>query len=65
MTEKKWACIKDGKVEMVVIWDGIQEWSPSENYEMIELETDSFVGVDWDYNNGKFTDNRPSTEVNI
>jgi hypothetical protein len=57
--EKRWACVKDGKVEKVIIWDGVQEWPPAANYTMVELSDDSPVGPDWDYNKGKFEDNRP------
>ena len=61
--EKKWACVKDGKVELVIIWDGIEEWSPAADYEMIELSDESFAGVGWDYIDGEFVDNRPKTET--
>jgi hypothetical protein len=57
--EKRWACIKDGKVEQVIIWDGVQKWAPADTYTMVELPDDSPVGSDWDYNKGKFEDNRP------
>jgi hypothetical protein len=57
--EKRWACVKDGKVEQVIIWDGVQKWAPAEFYTMVELPDDSPVGPDWDYNKGKFVDNRP------
>ena len=57
--EKRWACVKDGKVERVIIWDGVKKWSPAETYTMVELADDSPVGPDWDYVNGEFVDNRP------
>jgi len=56
---KRWACVKDGKVDMVIIWDGVQNWPPAEDYEMVELADDSPVGKDWDYVDGEFEDNRP------
>ena len=56
---KRWASVKDGKVEMVTIWDGVKEWPPAADYTMVELPDDSPVGPDWDYNKGKFEDNRP------
>jgi hypothetical protein len=60
MTQNKsWACIKDGKVEMVIVWDGVQSWPPSEDYLMVELDEDSYAGPDWEYTDGKFVDNRP------
>jgi len=55
----RWACIKDGKVEMVTIWDGVQKWAPAKTYTMVELPDDSPVGPDWDYVDGEFVDNRP------
>jgi hypothetical protein len=61
--EKRWACVKDGKVEMVIIWDGVQNWPPSETYTMVELADDSPVGPDWDYVDGEFEDNRPVEEL--
>ena len=57
--EKRWACVKDGKVDMVIIWDGVQEWPPADTYTMVELADDSPVGPEWDYVGGEFVDNRP------
>jgi hypothetical protein len=63
MTEnKRWACIKDGKVETVVMWDGSKNWSPADDYTMVELPDESPVGPNWDYANGNFVDNRPAEE---
>ena len=61
--EKRWACVLDGKVEMVIIWDGVQTWPPANDYEMVELPDDSPVGPDWDYVDGEFEDNRPVEEL--
>jgi hypothetical protein len=60
--EKRWACIKDGKVEMVIIWDGSESWLPAKDFLMVELPQDSPVGPEWDYTNNKFVDNRPKAE---
>ena len=60
--EKRWACVKDGKVEQVIIWDGVQNWPPAADYEMMELPDGSPVGPDWDYVGGEFFDNRPQPE---
>lgn len=57
--EKRWACVKDGKVEMVIIWDGVQEWPPANTYTMVELVEGSRAGIGWDYIDGEFVDNRP------
>jgi hypothetical protein len=62
LEEKRWACVADGKVEMVIIWDGVQEWPPADDYEMIELAEESPVGPGWDYVGGAFDDNRPVEE---
>jgi hypothetical protein len=60
MTEnKRWACIKDGKVELVIVWNGEDSWPPAEDYTMVELPDDSSVGPEWDYANGEFVDSRP------
>jgi hypothetical protein len=60
MTEnKRWACIKEGKVELVILWNGVDSWPPSQDYTMVELDDDSPVGPQWDYTNGEFVDNRP------
>jgi hypothetical protein len=61
--EKRWACVKDGNVEQVIIWDGVQTWPPAETYDMVELPDDSPVGPDWDYVGGEFVDNRPVEET--
>jgi hypothetical protein len=60
--EKRWACVEDGKVETVIIWDGVQNWPPAETYIMVELPEGSPVGPDWDYVDGEFIDNRPQDE---
>ena len=57
--EKSWACVKNGKVELVIIWDGLEDWPPSVTYEMVELPERSAVGPNWDYIEGEFVDNRP------
>jgi hypothetical protein len=61
--EKKWACVKNNKVELVIVWDGIKNWPPANDYEMVELTNESFAGIDWDYIDGEFVDNRPKTEM--
>ena len=61
--EKKWACVKNNKVELVIVWDGIKNWLPANDYEMVELTNESFAGIDWDYIDGEFVDNRPKTEM--
>lgn len=71
MANRKWmAHIVEGKVVNVSLWDGESEWNPSE--EVIELPTREYThsktgeiriqvlaGVDWDYVDGEFVDNRP------
>jgi len=60
---KKWACVKTGKVESVVMWDGIQEWPPANDYQMIEVSSNSSVGIGWDYDGKNFIDNRPQEPI--
>jgi hypothetical protein len=60
--EKRWACVKEGKVQQVIIWDGVQDWPPSKDYQMIELPEGSPAGLDWDYIDGEFVDNRPQPD---
>jgi len=59
---KRWACIKDGKVELIIVWDGVQSWPPSQEYKMVEIPNELSVAFDWDYTNGEFVDNRPVAE---
>jgi hypothetical protein len=54
---KRYAHIVDGKVVNVSIWDGESEWNPEE--EIVELPYGSTAGIDWDYIDGEFIDNRP------
>jgi hypothetical protein len=56
---KKYALVKDGKVVNVILADSKIETEE----EMVELEEGSVVGIDWDYNDGQFTDNRPVPEM--
>ena len=62
MTENRWACIKDRKVQLVIIWDGVSNWEPANQYEMVKLDDNYYAGIGWDYADGKFTDNRPPRE---
>lgn len=57
---KRWACVENGKVEMVVVWDGILAWPPADDYEMVEIAQDSPVSSGWDYVDGQFVDNLPA-----
>jgi hypothetical protein len=57
--EQAYAVVVGGKVANVVVWDGVSDWKPSEG-EVVPL-TDN-AGIDWDYADGVFTDNRPEPE---
>jgi hypothetical protein len=57
--EKRWACIRDGKVKQVIVWDGVQEWAPANTYTMVEIVDGVSAGIEWDYVDGEFVDNRP------
>jgi hypothetical protein len=48
------------KVVNVVVWDGVQDYQPGEGLEMVVL--DGPGGIDWDYVDGEFVDNRPVEE---
>ena len=65
LKERFWACVKDGKVEQAIVWDGVQEWPPAEQYTMVELPDGSPVGIGWDYVDGEFVDNRPQVDEEL
>jgi hypothetical protein len=54
-----YAHIKDNKIINVIVWDGESELSYSN--ELVLLTNNA--GIDWDYIDGEFIDNRP--EINI
>lgn len=58
---KKYAHVVEGKVVNVSVWDGKETYESEQ--ELIELASDSLVGVGWDYSDGDFTDNRPNTNI--
>jgi len=58
---KIYAHIVDCKVVNVSVWDGETEWTPSE--EIVEIPEGSYAGIDWDYINGEFIDNRPKEMI--
>jgi hypothetical protein len=60
--EKRWACVKYDTVDMVIIWDGVQEWPPANDYEMVELSDDSPVGPGWTREDGEWVAPPPSEE---
>jgi hypothetical protein len=51
---KTYAHIVDGKVVNVSLWD--QE---PEDETLVEIPEGSSAGIDWDYTDGEFVDNRP------
>lgn len=57
---KTYAHIVDGKVVNVSIWDGEAPYSPDE--ELVEIPEGTVAGIDWDYIDGEFVDNRPIPE---
>lgn len=46
MVDKRWAMVRNGYVENVVIWDGVSQWDYGD-FEVFELEEGSFVGIGW------------------
>jgi hypothetical protein len=57
---KTFAHIVDGRVVNVSLWDGVTEWNPAE--EVVEIPEGVTAGIDWDYVDGEFVDNRPVEE---
>jgi hypothetical protein len=57
---KTYAQIINNKVVNVSLWDGESEWNPDE--ELVEIPEGVNAGIDWDYINGEFVDNRPQPE---
>jgi hypothetical protein len=55
---KTMAHIVNGKVVNVSIWDGQTPFTADE--ELVEMPEGVIAGIDWDYTNGKFVDNRPA-----
>jgi hypothetical protein len=55
---KNYAQISNGKVVNVCIWDV----APNDK-NMIEIPEGSHAGIDWDYIDGNFIDNRPPTSL--
>lgn len=54
---KNYAHIVDGKVVNVSVWDGVSPFEPAE--ELVEIPEGVTAGIDWDYVDGEFVDNRP------
>jgi hypothetical protein len=59
---KIYAHIVDGKVVNVSIWDGEAPYTP-EDETLVEIPEGTTAGIDWDYIDGKFVDNRPEPEL--
>jgi hypothetical protein len=57
---KNYAHIVDGKVVNVSVWDGVTPYEPAE--ELVEIPDGITAGIDWDYVDGEFIDNRPKQE---
>jgi hypothetical protein len=57
---KTYAHVVDGKVINVSLWDGETPWTPAE--EVVEIPEGITAGIDWDYVDGEFIDNRPPAE---
>ena len=69
-----YAHVEDGTVVSVSIWDGVSEYDPGDDVQMVKV--DSFrhynpdgtymdapsVGIGWSYRDGQFYDERPEPE---
>ena len=58
---KTYAHIVNGKVVNMSLWDGKSDWQPAE--EVVEIPEGVTAGIDWDYVNGEFIDNRPIEDL--
>jgi hypothetical protein len=58
---KHYAIVQDGVVTNVVVWDGETPYNP--DGELVEIPEGSTAGIDWDYIDGEFVDNRPVPEI--
>jgi hypothetical protein len=59
--QKTYAHILEGKVVNVSLWESLP--AVETNEELVEVSEGSNAGIDWDYVNGKFIDNRPVTQL--
>jgi hypothetical protein len=57
---KTYAHIVDGKVVNVLVWDGEAPYNLDK--ELVEIPEGVTAGIDWDYVDKKFVDNRPKLE---
>jgi hypothetical protein len=57
------AHIVDGKVVNVSLWDGVTPWTPAQ--EVVEIPEGVTAGIDWDYIDGEFVDNRVFDQIEI
>jgi hypothetical protein len=55
---KNYALVQKSKVVNILVWDGELEFYPEG--ELIELLEGQVAGIDWDYIDGEFVDNRPN-----
>ena len=58
---KTYAHVVNGKVVNVSVWDGEAPYNTDE--QLVEIPEGTSAGIDWDYINGEFVDNRPITEI--
>ena len=58
---KHMAHIVDNKVVNLSLWDGESDWTPAEK--VVEIPEGITAGIDWDYINGEFIDNRPKEMI--
>lgn len=61
MSEQAYAVISGNKVVNVVMWDGERAFNPGEGLILVALNGSG--GIDWDYVDGQFVDNRPKPNL--
>ncbi len=60
---KRFAVVKSGTVENVILWDGETPWTLPEGAELVELNDSAAVSPGFLYQTGAFVDPRPQNTL--
>ena len=68
-----YAVVSDGLVVNVIVWDGVQDYTPADGLTLVALpyteDEDGArrytAGIGWTYRNGEFVDERPEPEPDV